>query len=214
MGPLVRYAAPFMSFQFMQVVLMSVETRMGSVFGAASLAAHQITYSVWRPLICLGDPIMQAALSMLPSHLADGAAAGRARARELAAAILKVAVGLAVISGLVGLALGVCLPPLFTADPSVVSEAVGLAVPMVGSIVGLAIWHCNQGMMLATGRAKLLATLYIWNIVYYSSASLLVIRSGLTLYHAWWVWASMHGIFSLIVSVVLRLPGGIFAAGR
>jgi len=210
----VRYAAPFMSFQFMQVVLMGIETRVHTVFGPASLAAHQIIYSIWRPLICLGDPIMQAALAMLPAHLAAGAAAGRARARELAVAILKVAVGLGAVSGLVGFVLGVGLPPLFTADAAVVSESVGLALPMVASVASLTIWHCNQGVMLASGRARLLAALYVWNIVYYSAAALLVVRSGLTLYHAWWVWASMHAIFSIIVSVVLRLPGGTFAAAR
>lgn len=211
MLPLIRFAAPFMSFQVMQVVLMSFETRMGSAFGALSLAAHQITYSIWRPLISLGDPIMQAALSFVPAQLAAGGIAGRERARRFAQAILIVAIGLGVASGGLGLVLGWCLPPLFTANAAVAKEAVHLAVPMMASILALSVWHCNQGLMLATGRAKLLAMLYTWNVFYFVAASSAVLSFKLTLYHSWAVWASMHAIFSLIVSVVLRLPGGVFS---
>mmetsp|Transcript_23493 Transcript_23493/g.58456 ORF Transcript_23493/g.58456 Transcript_23493/m.58456 type:complete len:591 (-) Transcript_23493:107-1879(-) len=211
MLPLIRFAAPFMSFQMMQVLLMSFETRMGSAFGALSLAAHQITYSIWRPLICLGDPIMQAALSLVPTHLARGGASGRAGARRLAQAILVVAAGLGLSTGVLGFALGKALPTLFTADLAVAKEAAGLALPMMLSVMGLSIWHCNQGLMLATGRAKLLAVLYAWNVFYFVSGSTFVLTRGLQLYHSWYVFATMHIIFSLIISVVLRLPGGVFS---
>jgi len=211
MFPLIRYAAPFMSFQVMQVLLMTFETRMGSAFGAMSLAAHQITYSVWRPLICLGDPIIQAALAFVPAQLASNSRVGRRRARELATAILVVAAGLGVVSGLVGFALCTFLPPMFTANLAVAKEAAGLALPMVASIIALSIWHANQGLMLATGRARLLAALYAWNVFYFVTMSGFVLRNGLTLYHSWVVFASMHAIFALVVSVVLRLPRGVLA---
>jgi len=211
MLPLIRFAAPFMSFQVMQVLLMSFETRMGSAFGALSLAAHQVTYSIWRPLISLGDPIIQAALSLVPAQLAAGCTAGKVRARSLAQAILVVAAGLGLASGALGLVLCKGLPSLFTADAAVAMEAAGLALPMTVSVMALAIWHCNQGLMLATGRARLLALLYTWNVFYFVAGSAFVLTSGLKLLHSWWVFASMHAIFALIVSVVLRLPGGVFS---
>jgi len=211
MLPLIVFAAPFMSFQVMQVVLMSFETRMGSAFGAMSLAAHQITYSIWRPLISLGDPIMQAALSLVPAQLAKGSTEGRDRAKGLAQAILLVAAGLGVASGLLGLLLCKCLPSMFTANAAVAAEAAGLAVPMMLSVMALSIWHCNQGLMLATGRARLLAVLYTWNVFYFVTGSSVVLACNLALYHSWSVFASMHAIFALIVSVVLRLPKGIFS---
>lgn len=211
MFPLIAFAAPFLSFQLMQVMLMSFETRMGSEFGAMSLAAHQITYSIWRPLISLGDPIMQAALAFVPAHLIEGSIAGRVRARSLARAILVVAAGIGVVSGAVGYALCAHLPFIFTAHTAVAKEAAGLALPMVASVATLSIWHCNQGLMLATGRARLLAALYSWNVFYFVAGSCFVLRSGLTLFHSWWVWASMHAIFSLIISVVLRMRGGVLA---
>merc|ERR1719195_1421360 len=94
MLPVIKVAAPMMFFAVMQVVLMSFEVRMGSAFGAMSLAAHQIAYSIWRPIICLGNPIMEAGLSLLPAEKAKGGAAVRVRVRGLAQAILLVAFGL------------------------------------------------------------------------------------------------------------------------
>jgi len=214
MLPLIAFAAPFMFFQFMQVVLMTFETRMGSAFGAMSLAAHQITYSMWRPLISLGNPIMDAGLSLLPAEKAMGGAAGRDRVRGLAQAIFLVAVGLSIATGALGFVLCRYMPIMFTANVAVAKEAASLALPASLSILALAFWYCNQGLMLATGRARFLALLYVWNIIYFVAGSSIVVACRLALYHSWCVFASMHVIFALIVSVVLRLPNGVFYRAR
>lgn len=210
MKPLLAFAAPFLTFQLMKVLLMTFETRMGSAFGPTSLAAHQVTYSMWRFLITLCDPIMQAAQALVPVHYATGTAAGRLRARELGQATLVVAVALGLLSGVLGLAFSAWLPPIFTPDATVVKEATGLALPMAASVVALSVWHCNEGLMLATGRARLLAGLYTWNVLYFTTGSHVVLSNGLKLFHSWVVFASMHAIFALMISVVLRLPGGLF----
>jgi len=203
-----------MFFAFMQVLLMSFEVRMGSAFGALSLAAHQIVYSIWRPIICLGNPIMEAALSLIPAEKAKGGAAVHDRVRDLAQAILLVAAGLGMTSAVLGFVLTKTVPFIFTPNVAVAKQAAGLALPNVLSILGLAIWHSNQGMMLATGRARLLALLYIWNVIYFLTGSSIVLACKLTLFHSWCVFGSMHVVFALIVNIVLRLPNGVFSRAR
>jgi len=178
-----------------------------------SLAAHQIAYSVWRPLL-LSDPIMQAALSLVPACRAKGGVGVHERVRSLAQAILLVAAGLGLATGMLGFVLCRHLPTIFTTDVAVAKEAAGLAVPAMLSLMALGIWYGNQGLMLATGRARLLAILYNWNIIYFAAGSSMVIASKLTLFHSWCVFASMHAIFALIVSIVLRLPGGVLHRAR
>jgi len=212
--PVIKVAAPMMFFAVMQVVLMSFEVRMGSAFGAMSLAAHQIAYSIWRPIICLGNPIMEAGLSLLPAEKAKGGAAVRDRVRGLAQAILLVAFGLGTASSVLGYAMCRFVPFIFTPNVAVAKEAAGLAWPTVLSIFGLAIWHSNQGMMLATGRGRLLALLYAWNVIYFVTGSSIVLAFNLTLFHSWCVFGSMHAVFAMIVNVVLRLPNGVFSRAK
>jgi len=214
MMPLLAFAAPFLSFQLMKVLLMTYETRMGSAFGPTSLAAHQIQFTLWRFLITLCFPIMEAAQALVPVHFAAGTDAGRARARELGKATLIVAVSLGLLSGLLGLGFSAWLPPFFTTDLAVARQATALALPSAVSVVALSVWHCNEGLMLATGRARLLAGLYVWNVLYFTTGSRFVLGNGLALFHSWVVFASMHVIFTLLVSVVLRLPGGLFFKPR
>jgi Na+-driven multidrug efflux pump len=208
MLPLIAFAAPFMFFQFMQVLLLTLETRMGSEFGAMSLAAHQITVALWKPLFFLGDPIMQAGSSLVPAQK------DKDRIRGLAQAILLVAAGLGVASGALGYVLFRYMPFVFTANVAVAKEAAGLALPAMLSIMACSIWSCNQGLMLGTGRARLLAILYSWNVLYFFAGSSIVLTCKLALYHSWCVFASMHGIFALIVNIVLRLPTGVFSRAR
>jgi len=210
MLPLLTLAAPFLSFQLMKVLLMTFETRMGSAFGPASLAAHQIAYSLWRFLITLCDPIMQAAQALIPVHFTAGTAEGYSRARELGRAILLLAVTLGVASGGLALVFSATLPTLFTTNLAVAKQAAELALPTAVSVISLSVWHCNEGLMLATGRARLLSALYLWNVVYFTTGSGIVLSRGMTLFHSWSVFASMHFIFAVLVSIVLRLPGGLF----
>lgn len=211
MMPMLVTAAPFVTFQLMKVLLMGFETRMGSAFGPMSLGAHQIMDSIWRFLIIIGDPIMQAAQALVPMHFVAGTLQGRLRAQSLGNATLCVAATLGLLSGAAALFMGRTLPFCFTSNLGVAREAVGLTVPMVASVIALSGWHCNEGLMLATGRARLLAGLYAWNVFYFTTATRFVLNHGLTLFHSWSVFASMHTIFTIIVNVVLRMPGGILS---
>lgn len=214
MMPLLAFAAPFLTFQLMKVGLFGIETRMGSAFGPISLAAHQIQYTQWRFLISLCDPIMQAAQALVPVHFAAGTDEGRQRARELGQAITVVSITMGLLSAALGLGMSHWLPPLFTTNGSVAAEAASLAIPSAISVAALSVWHCNEGLMLATGRAKLLAILYTWNTAYFAGGSYYILTSGKNLYDLWVLSGSMHFIFSVVVSIVLRLPRGLFHKPR
>jgi len=145
----------------------------------------------------------------VPAYLVAETGAGRARARDLSRALLAVAAAFGLLSGALGAAMMRTLPFAFTSNAAVAGEAVSLMGPLVLSVMALSIWHCNEGLMLATGRAPLLSVMYAWNVFFFTTGSYVVLSRGLTLWHSWCVFASMHVTFATVVSIVLRLPGGV-----
>lgn len=213
MMPLLAFAGPFLLFKTLQMVLFSLETRMGTEFGALSLAAHQVTYSMWKLLILLGLPLLDAGQALVSEPFASGTAAGLERARGLARATLVLAAAMGVTSGVVSFAACTYLPPLFSSDAQVIQLAKSFAVPMAMSNTVFPVWFANEGLMYATGRASMMSLMYCWNLTFYFTGSRVVLGRGLSIFYSWVNFASMHVIFVALVSIVLRLPGGLLHSG-
>jgi len=215
MLPFILYAAPFFTLSLTKVLTMSLETFVGTTFGPASLASHQIALSLWRPMIWISMPFINIGQSLIPSHYAQHTKAGLQRARELARAVAIVAFGLGTCAGIAVLGLSWSCSGLFTPNAQVAAEAVTLRVPMAISALSLAGWYCNEGLMLATGHARSMTFIYgCHTLLTLAAARIFTQSSGLMLVHWWSAFCSMHMILALVVSAVLWLPSGVFSIRR
>jgi putative MATE family efflux protein len=124
-------------------------------FGPASVAAHQIVLQLWNFMALVLDAVAIAAQSLVGAALGAG---GAARARALAWQVTRYGLLLGVGFGLVFAALVGVLPPVFTADATVLALVpvawwffVALQ-PVAGVVFAL------DGVLLGAGDAAFLRT--------------------------------------------------------
>jgi putative MATE family efflux protein len=163
--------------------------------GTASLAAYQVTFTVWYTLNFALDALAIAAQALVGSTLGGGDAAG---ARVAAKRVTQWGVGFGVVLALVLLALTPFIPALFTQDATVRALIIG-ALPIVaaqqllaGPVTSL------DGILLGAGDFRFLAIASTIVFVAYVPAVVWVMVSGAGLN---WLWAALA--WWLLVRLVL-----------
>ncbi|MDQ3274941.1 MAG: MATE family efflux transporter [Actinomycetota bacterium] len=182
-----------------------VTTYVATAQGAASLAAHQVAFTLWTFLAFALDAIAIAAQALTGRTLGAGdAASTRALTRRM--------VGWGIVSGVVtgGLLFGTrdLLAPLFTPDPAVqglLTAALVVAAlqqPVAGVVFVL------DGVLIGAGDGAYLAWAGVITLVCFVPLALLVLASSGGLL---WLWAAFGAFMTArLVTLVVRERGDVW----
>jgi putative MATE family efflux protein len=135
--------------------------------GVATLAAHQLVFTVYSTLAFALDALAIAAQALIGRELGAGR---RAEARALTGTMVRWSLWFGVVTGAVLAVLAWVLPPLFTPEPAVQAAATaGLLVlaasqPMSGYVFVL------DGVLIGAGDARYLAIAGVVNLAVYLPA--------------------------------------------
>lgn len=145
--------------------------------GTATLAAHQLVFTLYSTLAFALDALAIAAQALIGKELG----AGRTHvARELTRTMERWGVWFGVITGALLAALAWVLPPLFTPEPAVQAAATaGLLVLAVSQPIGGYVFVLD-GVLIGAGDARYLALAGVVNLVVYlpALAGLVWVASG------------------------------------
>jgi putative MATE family efflux protein len=192
----VRTTALLASFLVASAVLARV--------GPAALAAHQIAFQLFIFLALVLDALAIAAQVMVGRMLGAGDAAG---ARAAALRMIAWATALGTVFGVVLLALGDVVPPLFTGDAAVVDQAhemwwiFAAMMPANGAVFAL------DGILIGAGDTRFL----MWGML--AAAAVYVPLALLALHEGWGIRGVWLGLAALI-AVRLATCGARFASER
>ena len=142
--------------------------------GTATLAAHQLVFTLYSTLAFALDALAIAAQALIGTELG----AGRTHvARELTRTMERWGIWFGVITGALLAALAWVLPPLFTPEPAVQAAATaGLLVLAVSQPIGGYVFVLD-GVLIGAGDARYLALAGVVNLVVYLPA--LAVLAGL-----------------------------------
>jgi putative MATE family efflux protein len=182
-----------------------VTTYVATAQGAASLAAHQVAFTLWTFLAFALDAIAIAAQALTGRTLGAGdAASTRALTRRM--------VGWGIVSGVVtgGLLFGTrdLLAPLFSPDPAVqglltaVLVVAALQQPVAGVVFVL------DGVLIGAGDGAYLAWAGVITLVCFAPLALLVLATDGGLL---WLWAAFGAFMTArLVTLLLRERGDVW----
>ena len=185
--PGIRQAATASIPLLVRTVLLRIALLSGTIlaarYGTASLAAHQVAWSLWNFLALVMDALAIAGQAWIAKLLGAGDVAA---VRRAARRILEWAVVVGVLLGLVVLTTRQLLVPLFTDDPAVrhlvgqvlILEA--LFQPLSGPVFAL------DGILIGAGDARFLAYAGVATTGAYLTAALASYGADLGLVGLWW----------------------------
>lgn len=158
------------------VVLMT--TWVAAHFGDVTLAAHQVTWTLWTFLAFALDALAIASQALIGEALG----AGRAdRARALTRIMSRWSLGFGALLAIVIAALSPLLPILFTPDPAVgAALTVGLLVVAVGQPVAAQAFLLD-GVLIGAGDAPWLARAGLVLLLGYLPVAALIVAVGVPL---------------------------------
>lgn len=166
--------------------------------GAAPLAAHQVTTSLWNLLAFALDALAIAAQAIIGRHLG---AADPVRVRELTRLMVRWGIGAGIIFGVVIAAAAPWIGWLFTSDPAVHDHVrnalwvVALTQPLSGVVFVL------DGVLIGAGDGRYLAIAGVITLVAFTPLALAVHLLGASLP---WLWVAFAA-FMLARGVTLSL---------
>ncbi|MEU1087523.1 MATE family efflux transporter [Streptomyces sp. NPDC005892] len=176
-----------LSLRAMAVVTTAVAARLGDT----DLAAHQIALSFWSLLAFGLDAIAIAGQAIIGRHLGSG---DRNAAREACRRMVRWGVSSGVVLGLLLVAAGPLLLPLFTSDPEVrrtlfpVLLVIACCQPLSGVVFVL------DGVLMGAGDGPYLAGAMLVTLVVFVSAALAVLAHDGGLVALWWAMTLMIGV--------------------
>jgi putative MATE family efflux protein len=161
--------------------------------GVVSLAAYQVSSTVWTTLTFALDALAIAGQALTGRYLGAGDVAGARAATRL---MLWWGVGAGAVFGAVLLAVHSVLPAAFTSDPAVrAALAAALVVVAIGQ--PLSGWvFVLDGVLIGAGDARWLAGMQLAILLAYLPAALLVRDQATTITALWWAftgWMLVRG---------------------
>lgn len=170
--------------------------------GAVSLAAHQVTTSVWNLLAFAMDALAIAAQAIIGRHLG---AADQQRTRDLTGVMVRWGIGAGVVFGVVIVAVSWWLPWLFTSDPAVHVQVrhalwvVAATQPTAGIVFVL------DGVLIGAGDGRYLAIAGVITLAVFAPLAWGVSAASLSLA---WLWVAFAGFMAArAVTLGLRARG-------
>jgi putative MATE family efflux protein len=197
----VRSGVPLLVRTVALRTVLLVTTGVAAGLGAPQLAAHQVAANVWSLLALALDALAIAAQALTGTALGAGDVPG---VRAATAAMVRWGVGGGVVLGLVLLACGSVLGPLFSPDPQVRSAltaallVAAVAQPLAGYVFVL------DGVLIGAGDGRYLATAAVVQTVAFVPAALAVAAwaprgpGGLA-----WLWVAFAGGWMLLRAILL-----------
>ncbi|MGH3343993.1 MAG: MATE family efflux transporter [Carbonactinosporaceae bacterium] len=191
-----------LSLRVVLIVATAVATRLGD----ASLAAHQVAFTIWSFLALALDAVAIAGQAIVGRCLgASDVAGARAATRRIMEWGLAAGVVLAV-PVVVGRWAYV---PLFTADPEVQAQmaaalvVVGVLQPVAGIVFAL------DGVLIGAGDARYLAAAGVGTVIAFLPAAWAVLAFGGTLFALWW--SLGWWVVTRMITLGLRVRGRAWA---
>lgn len=141
--------------------------------GTATLAAHQLVFTLYSTLAFALDALAIAAQALIGKELGAGRVS---TARELTQTLSRWGLWFGVITGVLLAALAWVLPPLFTPEPAVQAAATaGLLVLAVSQPIGGYVFVLD-GVLIGAGDARYLALAGVVNLAVYLPALWLLVQ--------------------------------------
>ncbi|MGW4034431.1 MATE family efflux transporter [Streptomyces sp. NPDC004838] len=174
----------------LRAVLM-IATAVAARLGDTESAAHQIVLSLWNLMAFALDAIAIAGQAIIGRHLGAGDTAG---AREACRRMVLWGIASGTALGLLLLATGPFLMPMFSSDPSVHDTllpallVVALSQPLAGVVFVL------DGVLMGAGDGPYLAKAMLVTLAVFAPVALLVPALGGGLTALWWAMTLMMAV--------------------
>jgi putative MATE family efflux protein len=165
-----------------------IATAVAARLGDADIAAHQITLTIWSLLAFALDAIAIAGQAVIGRYLgADNPEGARAACRRM------VQWGLAsgVVLGLLVVAAGPLIAPLFTADPAVKHALIPVLLVVAATQPVSGVVFILDGVLMGAGDGPYLARSMLVTLAVFAPAALAVPLLGGGLTALWWAMALM-----------------------
>ncbi|MBB5750525.1 MATE family efflux transporter [Micrococcus sp. TA1] len=135
--------------------------------GVATLAAHQLVFTVYSTLAFALDALAIAAQALIGRELGAGR---RDEARALTGTMVRWSLWFGLVTGLLLAVLAWALPPLFTPDPAVRAAATAGLLVLAASQPVSGFVFVLDGVLIGAGDARYLALAGVVNLVVYLPA--------------------------------------------
>ncbi|GAA4657886.1 MATE family efflux transporter [Streptomyces chumphonensis] len=199
-----RAGAPLLVRTLSLRAVLLIATAVAAGLGDASIAAHQITLTLWSLLAFALDAIAIAGQAIIGRYLgADDAAGARAACRRM----VQWGIASGVVLGLLVLLARPLILPLFTSDPGVHAVlmpallVVALTQPVAGVVFVL------DGVLMGAGDGPYLAWAMLAVLVVFAPVALAVPTLGGGLAALWWTIAGLM-MTTRLVTLWVRARSG------
>ncbi|MCW2872000.1 MAG: multidrug transporter MatE [Streptomyces oryziradicis] len=165
-----------------------IATAVAARLGDADIAAHQITLTIWSLLAFALDAIAIAGQAVIGRYLgADNPEGARAACRRMVQWGLASGVAL----GLLVVAAGPLIAPLFTADPAVKHALIPVLLVVAATQPVSGVVFILDGVLMGAGDGPYLARSMLVTLAVFAPAALAVPLLGGGLTALWWAMALM-----------------------
>ncbi len=194
-----RIGVPLMLRTLTLRATLLITTYVAASLSTASLAAHQVAFTIWLLLSLALDAVAIAGQAIVGRYLGAADVAG---ARAATRRMIEWGAASGVLLGLVVVALRAAYVPLFTPDPDVrslltsVLLVAALFQPVCGVVFAL------DGVLIGAGDGRYLAWAGVATLVVFLPLTGVVLTSGSGLVALWWAFGAF--MVARLVTLVLR----------